>query len=454
MRRAFWITWGMVASALTGPLAAQSAGDLQALIDNRVSTKKAVGIVAGTVDATGVHIYTAGGTAVGGAQKPDGDTLFEIGSITKVFTSLLLADMIERGEVRADDLVSKYLPDHAAVPSRNGKQITLLNLSMQNSGLPRLPDNMKPADVANPYADYDGPKLLAFLAGYKLTRDPGEKYEYSNLAVGLLGFALAHHAGMTYEELVRQRIFRPLHMDNSTISLSPEQNRRLAPGYDGQLRPVKNWDIDALAGAGAIRSTARDMLKFLAANVGLADTPLKAAMERMRSVRAETGTPHLQIAMAWHIWTEFPPDIFWHNGGTAGYRSFAGMDIADKKAVVVLCNTFFDIDNVGLHALNGTYPAPMLEELHEIQLDPKVLSEYEGTYQLAPNFAVKFTARDGHLFTQATGQPEFEVFPSKKDEFFLKVVDAQVSFQRDADGKVTGMVLHQNGQNVPGPRSK
>ena len=421
--------FGLVVAALllgVSFLAAQPAPDLQALIDNRVDTaKKAVGIVAGIVDGTGVHIYSSGGTSLGAAQKPDGDTLFEIGSITKVFTSLLLADMIERGEVKADDPVAKYLPDHAEVPSRNGKQITLLNLSMQNSGLPRLPDNMKPADAANPYADYDGPKLLAFLAGYQLTRDPGEKYEYSNLAVGLLGFALAHRAGMSYPELVRERIFKPLHMDSSTVSLSPEQTKRLAQGYDGELKPVKNWDLDALAGAGAIRSTARDMLKFMAANVGLVDTPLKAAMQRMRSVRNETGMPHVQIAMGWHITSEFPPEIFWHNGGTAGYRSFAGMDMAGKKAVVVLCNTFFDVDNIGLHALNSKYAAPMLEEQHEIKVDPKQLSDYEGTYQLAPGFAIKFTAREGHLFTQATNQPEFEVFPSKKDEFFLKVVDAQ-----------------------------
>ena len=132
-------------------LAQPAVSDVQTLIDNRVNTtKKAVGLVVGTVDATGIHIYSAGRTAVGGTEKPDGRTLFEIGSITKVFTSLLLADMIERGEVKADDPVSKYLPDHAEVPCRNGKQITLLNLSMQNSGLPRLPGNMKPADPANP----------------------------------------------------------------------------------------------------------------------------------------------------------------------------------------------------------------------------------------------------------------------------------------------------------------
>jgi D-alanyl-D-alanine-carboxypeptidase/D-alanyl-D-alanine-endopeptidase len=259
---------------------------------------------------------------------------------------------------------------------------------------------------------------------------------------------------MSYEELVRQRIFKPLHMDSSMIALSAEGKQRMAQGYDGGLNPVKNWDLEALAGAGAIRSTAEDMLKFLAANVGLTDTPLKAAMERMRSVRAETGMPHVEIAMAWHIFSEFPPDIYWHNGGTAGYRSFVGIDLADKKAVVVLCNTAFDADDIGKHALNSKYPAPMLEEIREIKLDPKLLTEYEGSYQLAPAFAVKFTARDGRLFTQATGQPEFEVFASKKDEFFLKVVEARVSFTRDADGKVTGMVFHQNGWDVPGSRAK
>ncbi len=433
--------------------AQSTSGDLQSLITNRIESKKAVGIAAGTVDSTGIHIYTAGKKSATSTDALDGRTLFEIGSITKVFTSLLLADMIERGEVKPDDPVAKYLPN-AVIPSRNGKQITLLNLSMQNSGLPRMPDNFKPADPENPYADYDPPKLLAFLATYKLTRDPGEQYEYSNLAVGLLGYALTQRAHMSYEQLVRERIFKPLHMDDSTISLNAEQKQRMAQGHNAELKPVKNWDLDALAGAGAIRSTAQDMLKFLAANLGLVDTPLKAAMERMRSVRNETGQPHVEIAMAWHIFSEFPPDLYWHNGGTAGFRTFAGIDLQNKKGVVVLCNTFLDIDDIGRHTLNSKYPAPMMQELHEIQLDPKLLTEYVGTYQLAPTFAIQFTARDGHLFTQATGQPEFEVFASKKDEFFLKVVDAQVTFTRDETGKVTGIVLHQNGQNIPAPKIK
>ncbi len=270
--------------------------------------------------------------------------------------------------------------------------------------------------------------------------------------MGLLGFALAQRAHMSYEQLVTERIFKPLHMDHSTITLSADNRKFLAQGYDAELKPVKNWDLDALAGAGAIRGTATDMLKFMAANLGLVDTPLKPAMERMRTVRNETGMPHIEIAMAWHIFSEFPPDLYWHNGGTGGYSSFVAMDLAAKKAVVLLCNTAFAVEDIGSHALNNKYPAPMLEELHAVQLDSNTLSEYGGSYQLAPSFAIKFTARDGHLYTQATGQPEFEVFASGKDQFFLKVVDAKVSFTRDAQGTVTGMILHQHGRDVPGTR--
>jgi CubicO group peptidase (beta-lactamase class C family) len=212
--------------------------------------------------------------------------------------------------------VAKFLPASVKVPSRNGRQITLLDLSMQVSGLPRLPDNLKPGDPANPYADYDAAKLYEFLARYQLTRDPGEKYEYSNLAVGLLGHALALKAGMSYEDLLRHRIFEPLGMSSTSITLSEAQKKRLAPGHSASLKPVKNWDFAALAGCGAVRSTANDMLKFLAANLELTETPLKPAMRRMRSVSKETGVPDLKIGMAWHIFTKFGTEIWWHNGGT------------------------------------------------------------------------------------------------------------------------------------------
>jgi serine-type D-Ala-D-Ala carboxypeptidase/endopeptidase len=437
---------------------AQSGGEIQALVDNRVETaKKAVGMVVGTIDAAGSHIYSGGATIPHGAQKPDAQTLFEIASLTKVFTSLLLADMIERNEVKADDPVAKYLPPGAVVPSRNGKQITLLNLSMQNSGLPLDPDNLdSPTGL---YDAYDERKLLSFLGTYKLTRDPGEKFEDSNVGVGLLGFVLARRANLSYEELLRQRIFRPLHMNASTISLSEDQKQHLAKGSLGAQTVIANWDKSAVAGTGGIRSTAEDMLKFLAANMGLVDTPLKTAMQRMRSVRASgTNEAHQDIAMTWFVWNEFPPDIYMVAGATIEQRSFAGMDIANKKAVVILCTSNFWIqDVIGRHLLRASYPAPMLEKMEDgTPFDAKIVSEYQGTYdlQVGPKLPITFTARDGRLFAQFAGQPESEFFQSKKDEIFSKDVDAQAIFTRDFEGKVTGVVFHQNGQYALGPRAK
>ena len=138
------------------------------------------------------------------------DNVFEIGSITKVFTASILADMASRGEVRLDDPVAKYLPSSAHIPSRNGRQITLLDLVTQSSGLPRMPSNFTPRDSMNPYADYSVQQLYAFLSGYQLTRDIGATYEYSNLGMGLLGHALALKAGTSYERLVTRRILTPL----------------------------------------------------------------------------------------------------------------------------------------------------------------------------------------------------------------------------------------------------
>jgi CubicO group peptidase (beta-lactamase class C family) len=405
----------------------------------RVEAGKAVGIVTGVINAKGQQVIASGKVSRDGTQAPDGDTVFEVGSVTKVFTSLILADMIEKGEVKPDDAVAKFLPPTVQVPSRNGRQITLLDLSTQVSGLPRLPNNLKPADFANPYADYDAPKLYEFLSHYQLTRDPGEKYEYSNLAVGLLGHALALKAGMSYEELLRKRILEPLGMTSTSITLSDEGKKRLAPGYNASLKPVKNWDFAALAGCGAIRSTVNDLLKFVAANLELTDSPLRAAMRRMRSVKKDTGVPDLQIAMAWHIFTKYDEQIFWHNGGTAGYRSFVGFKPDIKEGVVILCNSFMDNDDLGRHILESRYPVAGIHK--EIQLDPGVLQHYVGEYQMTPAFKISVTRDGSRLFAQATGQPSFEIFAQSDTEFFLKAVDAQITFEKD------GLILHQNGMD-------
>src|SRR5258708_16032071 len=170
--------------------------EIKKILEDRIDgARKSVGIVVGLVDEHGTRLISYGKPNKTSDQTVNGDSVFEIGSVTKVFTATLLADMVERGEVSLNDAISKYLPKSVKTPTRNCKEITILDLSTQTSGLPRLPDNFAPRDVQNPYADYSVAQIYAFLSGYTLTRDIDYKYQYSNLGVGLLGHILALRAG-------------------------------------------------------------------------------------------------------------------------------------------------------------------------------------------------------------------------------------------------------------------
>jgi serine-type D-Ala-D-Ala carboxypeptidase/endopeptidase len=288
----------------------------------------------------------------------DGNTIFEIGSATKVFTALLLAEAVRRGEVAYTDPVAKHLPADVRMPTRGAKIITLDDLVTHTSGLPRLPNNLAPKDMSNPYADYSVKQLYDFLSSYELTRDIGERYEYSNLGVGLLGHVLARRAGVDYETLVSQRITGPLGMKSTVVTLTPALRGRLATGHNAQLQPAANWDIPTLAGAGAIRSTANDMLRFLSAAIGLEQTPLAPSMKALFDLRRPTGTPALEIARGWHILSPRGVDIVWHNGGTGGYRSFMGFNAKERRGVVALSNTSTQagVDDIGRHLLDPAFP--------------------------------------------------------------------------------------------------
>jgi CubicO group peptidase (beta-lactamase class C family) len=285
----------------------------------------------------------------------NGDTVFEIGSITKIFTSLLLADMTLRGELKLDDPVGKFLPATVTMPERGGQQITLIDLATHRSGLPRLPENFYPKDPANPYADYTVEQLYEFLNNYRLTRDVGARHQYSNLGGGLLGHVLALRAGMDYEALVHERITEPLGMKDTAIALSPDMRARLAVGHDGRMRPAKNWDIPTLAGAVALRSTTNDLLRFLAAELGFADTKLKAAMKAQLAVRRPGAAASTEIALGWYLSEIQSHGVIRHNGITGGYRSFIAFDPVARAGVVVLSNAYTRIgpDDIGRHVLTG-----------------------------------------------------------------------------------------------------
>jgi len=441
--------------AQTGAAAVLSDADIRAILADRIDVQRqGVAMVVGIIDPSGRRVVSYASVKKGEGPV-DGNTVFEIGSITKVFTSLLLADMVQRGEVALTDPVSKYLPPNVKMPERGGKKITLVDLATHTSALPRMPANFHPKDASNPYADFTVAQLYEFLASVELTRDVGSKYEYSNLGGGLLGHVLARRAGTDYETLVRTRILEPLAMKSTAITLSKTMKEHLAPGHDARLQPAANWDLPTLAGAGALRSTANDLLTFLAANIGLEKSPLAKSMAAMLATRRPTGNPSLEIALGWHIWNRNGHEIVWHNGGTGGYRTWMGFDPKSRTGVVVLSNTANSAgpDDIGLHLLDPAIPLLQpAKERKEVKIDPAVLDKYVGRYQLAPTFIVTVTREGDHLFAQATEQPRFEIFAEDDHNFFFKVVDAQLTFVVDATGRATSLVLHQNGANAPGNR--
>jgi len=294
--------------------------------------------------------------------------------------------------------------------------------------------------------------MYAFLSSYELKRDIGAEFEYSNLGVGLLGHVLALKAGTSYETLITRRICAPLKMPDTRITLSADQKSRLVPGHGPDGKPAKNWDIPTLAGAGALRSTANDMLKFVAANAGIATSELGAAMELSHAERHEiTGSSVLSVGLGWHILHRTGAPIVWHNGQTGGYHSFVAFDKAAKRGVVILANFAAEIDSIGMEFIA---PKPTPGQHVAIQIDPKVYDAYAGVYRGVPGVEFTVKREKDQLMVQLTGQQFLQVLPESETEFFYKGVDAQLSFKRNAAGEVSGLVLHQAGLDQTAARVK
>jgi serine-type D-Ala-D-Ala carboxypeptidase/endopeptidase len=278
--------------------------EIRSVLKDRIDrARRSVGIVVGIIDDKCTRIIAYGKPSLASNQTVDSDTVYEIGSITKVFTATLLADMAKRGDVSLDDPISKYLPKSVKTPTRNGKEITLRSLATHTSGLPRDGNihSAKMYDSNDPLATYTVDMIYDFLSGYALTRDIGAKYEYSNFGAGLLGHILALQAGMDYEDLVRTRICNPLGMESTRITLSPKMKAHLATGHNSFLKPVPNWQWPCMQGCGSLLSTVPDLLKFVEANLGLQKTPLTAVMEMTHVAQHDRGSPDEKIALGWKV---------------------------------------------------------------------------------------------------------------------------------------------------------
>jgi CubicO group peptidase (beta-lactamase class C family) len=419
--------------------------------------RQGVGIVVGVISPVGRRVVSYGVREAGQPAPVDGATVFEIGSITKVFTGLMLAEMAARGEVDLDQPVSELLPDGVTAPSGRGRQITLTDLATHTSGLPPLPADFAPANPENPYADYTVTRLYAFLAGHTLARSPGRTYAYSNLGAGLLGHVLALRAGATFEALFLARVAEPLGLRDTAITLSGDMARRLAVGHTNERRTAPYWDLPALAGAGALRSTADDLLRFLAAILEpeTAADPLRQAIRVQTAVRRRADR-ETDVALGWHVSRTPRGDAYWHDGGTGGFRTFLGCHPASRTGVVVLTNHVNPAGglDIGSHVLTGR-PLMALapyEPLRPIAVSAVDLEPLTGRYRVGPGAEISVSRDGDRLFAQITGQPRFQIFPTAPDRFRWQVADAELEFRRDRRGGVTSAVIVQDGRKTPARR--
>lgn len=378
---------------------------------------------------------------------PPEKILFEIGSISKVFTGLLLAQAVVEKKVTLDTTLREVMGTSQTFVDANVAGITLLQLATHTSGLPPLPDNgISDDSMTDPYARYDRGDLDAFLAKARLDHAPPFASSYSNLGFGLLGDLLSRLYGKTWEQLVLDRIARPLGMIDTCVTLNDEQTRRLAPPYAGEQR-VSHWHFKAMAGAGALCSTLTDMLRLGQALAQPYKTPLKESIELAQQYREIEG-----MGLGLLIIRQGNQTTYWHNGCTGGFSSWLSVNPESAHVVVIFINNSVLLPEEVLSGSAGkkaTAPA--------MPGDP-ALAEYIGEYDTGvkgPRSTIlyRFEARGSELWMQITGQPAIplERHPTTADRFVFKPVKAEIQFTRK-DGKIVSTTLFQAGLEIKAPR--
>lgn len=391
----------------------------------------------------------AAGHAPGHADTPAERVIFEIGSISKVFTGILLADAVQAGKLGLGDTLAQRLPVKLADPALGA--VTLRQLATHTSCLPRLPDNLTRVAGNDPYAPYDNRALFEYLAGAKLDEKPPCAAAYSNLGFGILGVVLETAWGRPWADLVREKIAVPLGMTDTVQELSEAQRARFAQPWDG-AETAQPWTFKALAGAGALRSTLADMSRFADALLAGAKGPLGHVWPLLAGGHAEMPGLGGKIGLGLIQVKDHGEDTYLHDGGTGGFRSTVQVRPGSGRAVVVLASNAAADPQAWLSAWQAAGREPVKRA--EVVLPAEALDEYVGVYSIDPTMRFTLLRRGDGLVARLTGQPFAPIFASAKDEFFYKVVDAQLSFHRDASGKIAGLTLHQNGRDLPATREE
>lgn len=355
--------------------------DVQGSIRDYINDSGAIGAAVGLIDRGEVSFFTYGKKSVHEDDPITTDTIFEIGSITKVFTTLALMEMVSKRIIQLDEPIQSYLPD-IKVPEINGKKITVRHLATHTSGLPSLPDNFNPKNPSNPYLDYTIGNLYNFLNHHSLRKIPGEQFEYSNIGMGLLGHVLSLKAGQSYDEIIRNVICNKLGMNTTLTTIMAEMQNDFAKGHNLK-QVVEYWNFPTLAGAGALRSNIKDMTQFLAINMGLSDTSVTDLAKQCHQEQYTLPAPTIGVGvgLGWMITHQNDNQIIWHNGGTAGFRTYLGFNPKTQKGIVILSNSSEGWpDELGTSVLDPDFKKPLVDQVLANNHD--YLNKFEGAYEV------------------------------------------------------------------------
>jgi len=415
-------------------------------IRERVNEGYNVSIVVGVVDSHGTDFFACGKKSLDSNENVDENTLFEIGSISKVFTAAILADMVIRGELSLDDPIELFMPKHVSIPEKDGKKITLKHLATHTSGFPMVPADFNPPDRSNPFFHYTINKVYNFLSGYTLESEIGEKFRYSDFGFGLLGHVLSLRANMDFEQLLKERVCDELGLKNTFINLSADLNKNLAKGHYDNIE-VPNWNFASLEACGALKSTAKDLITFLSANLGLRSSRLQEALNLCHEPRFDVSKGR-KIGLGWDITGNDGKVTLGKPGGTGGYRSYAGFSLEKKTGVVVLTNSARSVNDIASHLLDSSNPFLVLRKA--ILLDEEILEKFVGKYQENPSTEITISKEGRKLFFTPPGKnrKREQIFPESELQFFSKAHNLRLTFQMDESGTVKGCVAHLGQRNI------
>jgi D-alanyl-D-alanine-carboxypeptidase/D-alanyl-D-alanine-endopeptidase len=423
-------------------------GEIRAILADRIDVqKRSVGMVVGLIEPGRRRSIGYGSLRPNGGPAPNDQTLFGIGSIGKMFTAVLLGDMIVRGEVGLDDPVERFLPKGMSVAHR-GRPITLADLATHTSGLPVQAPGMTSS------SGYTQQAFAEFLASYEPKRAPGEGFNYSNAGYALLAFALCQRAGFDYEQLVARRIADPLGLKSTFVTVPSSQMARLAQSHDPKLQPVKAVELTAFSRLGGVYSTADDLLTFISLADGKSPTPLGRAFALLPLTRRVAPAVGEQ-ALGWEVKTIGGSGPFFSKDGIGqGYGASVVFDPEVSQGVVVLSNVESAPSDIARHLLRPAIP--LSKSYVVVEMDPSQFGRFVGIYQIAAGRSVTVAVDRGRLTVELPGlAAKLPLSPLSDTAFVSQQIGVEFNFRVDGQGQATAVTFHgENGAEVVAYRAR